>query len=70
MRFAHTSPVYVRVGNDLGIVPEDAAFFVDSMDRAIAFLQSVPGFHSPADRDAMVSMFRQARAVYARLAAR
>jgi hypothetical protein len=70
VRFAHTSPVYVRMGNDRGIVPEDAAFFVDSMGRAIAFLQSVPGFHSPADRDAMASMFQQARAVYARLAAR
>jgi hypothetical protein len=68
--FAHTSPVYVRAGDDRGIVPEDAAFFVASLDRAIAFLRSVPGFHSPADRDAMVIEFQQARAVYARLAAR
>jgi len=70
VRFAHTSPVYVRVGDDHGIVPGDAAFFVTSMDRAIAFLQSLPGFHSPADRDAMVNTFQQARAVYERLAAK
>jgi len=70
VRFAHTSPVYVRVGDDRGIVPEDAAFFVTSMDRAIAFLQSLPGFHSPADRDVMVNTFQQARAVYERLAAK
>jgi hypothetical protein len=70
VRFAHTSPVCVRAGDDRGIVPEDAAFFVASMDRSIAFLQSLPGFHSPADRDAMLSMFQQARAVYQRVAAK
>src|SRR5208283_5306049 len=64
VRFAHTSPVYVRVGDDRGIVPQDAAFFVPIMDRAIAAFQSDPGFQSPADRDAMVSIFQQARTVY------
>jgi len=70
VRFAHTSPVYVRVGSERGIIPEDAAFFVASMDRAITFLESDPGFHSPADRDAMMSMFQQARSVYEHFATR
>ena len=68
VRFAHTSPVYVRAGDDRGIVPEDAAVFVASLDRAIAFLQTLPGFKTSVDRATMMDMFQKARAVYERLA--
>ncbi len=68
VRFAHTSPVYVRVGNDPGIVAEDAEYFVRLMDDEIKFYENLSGFHTDADRQAMVNMFRKARAVYARLA--
>ena len=68
-RFAHTSPVYVRVGRDQGIVPEDAKFFLVWIDREIGFYEKLPGFRSQPDRDAMLEMFRRARRVYERLAA-
>jgi hypothetical protein len=69
-RFAHTSPVYVRVGQDAGIVSEDAKFFLAWIDREIGFYENHPGFRSQADRDAMLEMFRRARRVYERLASR
>jgi hypothetical protein len=67
VRFAHTSPVYIRVGRDPGIVDEDANFFLDWMDREIKFFTTVPGFRREADRRAMVEIFREARTVYERL---
>jgi hypothetical protein len=67
VRFAHTSPVYVRMGSDPGIVPEDAEYFVRLMDLEIKFYQKLSGFRTAADRQAMVNMFQKARAVYERL---
>lgn len=68
VRFAHTSPVYVRIGNDDGIVPEDAKFFLNWIDREMNFYMTLPGFRSDADRQAMLGLFERARRVYARLA--
>jgi hypothetical protein len=68
VRFAHTSPVYIRVGNDRGIVPEDAEYFVRLMDQEIKFYQNISGFRTATDQEVMVNMFKKARAVYARLA--
>jgi hypothetical protein len=68
IRFAHTSPVYVQVGNGRGIVPEDAKFFLDWIDREVKFYKGYSGFRSEQDREAMLEMYRKARAVYARLA--
>jgi len=68
IRFAHTSPVYVQVGNWRGTVPEDAKFFVDWIDREVKFYQGYSGFRSEQDREAMLEMYRKARAVYERLA--
>ncbi len=68
VRFAHTSPVYVRVGNDYGIVPQDAEFFLNWIDREMSFYKALSGFRSEADREAMLALFEKARRVYARLA--
>jgi hypothetical protein len=68
VRFAHTSPVYVQVGQEPGTVAEDAKFFLTWIDRESRFYESMAGFRSDADRQAMLSLFRQARRVYERLA--
>jgi hypothetical protein len=68
IRFAHTSPVYVQVGDGRGIVSEDAKFFIDWMDREMKFYQGYSGFRSEQDRQAMIEMYRKARAVYEQLA--
>jgi hypothetical protein len=70
VRFAHTSPVYIEVSGDSGVVPEDAQFFIDWIDREMAFYMSLPGFRDPAQREAMLGLFRSARQVYASLAGR
>lgn len=69
IRFAHTSPVYVQVGNDCGIVAEDARFFLDWLDRESKFYRKLAGFQKESDRQGMLNLFRQAQAVYERLVA-
>lgn len=68
VQFAQTSPVYVQVGHDRGIVPDDARFFVRLMDREIRHYLNISGFRTAADRQAMLNMYERARAVYSRLA--
>ena len=68
VRFAHTSPVYIEVAGDRGIVVEDASFFLEWIDREAAFYRDLPGFRDPAHRAAMLAFFDSARKVYAKLA--
>jgi hypothetical protein len=70
VRFAHTSPVYVEVAGRTGIVRDDAQFFVDWMDREIAFYRNLEGFREPDHREAMLALFTAARQKYAALADR
>jgi hypothetical protein len=67
IRFAHTSPVYLDVTGQTGIVREDAQFFIDWIDREIAFYRNLPGFREAAEREAMLALFQSARNVYASL---
>lgn len=69
VRFAHTSPVYLEVDGEIGVVREDAKFFIEWMDREIRFYEQLEGFREPAHREAMLELFRAARRVYAALAA-
>jgi hypothetical protein len=64
VRFAHTSPVYVEIPGDRGIVREDAEFFIDWIDREIAYYAVLEGFRAPEHREAMIALFRSAREVY------
>jgi hypothetical protein len=66
--FAHTGPVFVQIGSDQGVVPADAQFFIDWIDREIPVFESVTGFRSESDRQQVLTMFRQARSVYQKLA--
>ena len=70
VHFAHTSPIYVQVGRERGIVPEDAKYFLTWLDRETKFYENFSGFRSDADRQAMLGLFRKARTVYERLATR
>ncbi len=68
VQFAQTSPLYAEVGHDRGIVPDDARFFVQLMNREIEHYRNIQGFHSEADRQAMLDMYTRARAIYSGLA--
>jgi hypothetical protein len=69
IRFAHTSPVYVQVGQDRGVVKEDVEFFLAWLDRETEFYKKHSGFKTESHRQAMLDFFRQARRVYAGLLA-
>jgi hypothetical protein len=64
IRFAHSSPVYVTYGHDSGIVLKDVQFFIEWIDRQIAFFQQEPSFRRAEDRAAMIAFFKKARRVY------
>jgi hypothetical protein len=67
IRFAHTSPVYLQFGEEDSIVIEDARFFLNWMDREIAYYENQPGFKTPQHREELLSFFRRAKAVYSKL---
>ncbi len=69
IRFAQTSPVYVKVGDDRGIVRDDAKFFIEWIDIQMEHYRTEPGFRSPEHREAMLDYFNRAREVYKKLAA-
>jgi hypothetical protein len=68
IRFAHTSPIYLKFDSDAGIVAQDAQFLVKWIEREIAFYQGEPGFKEPSHREEMIAFFQKAKAVYERLA--
>jgi hypothetical protein len=67
IRFAHTSPIYVDVGKPAPAV-DDARFFLEWIDREIAFYRASRDFRHPRHREDMLAFFRQARELYARIA--
>ena len=67
VRFAHTSPVYVKVGGTSGVVAEDAKYLLGLIEQQIKFCET-SHFRSEADRQAMLAFFKKAEAVYTRLA--
>jgi hypothetical protein len=68
IRFAHTSPIYLKFDGDMGVVAQDAQFLLKWIEREIAFYRAEPGFKEPSHRDEMIALFQKARAVYERLA--
>jgi hypothetical protein len=68
IRFAQTSPIWVRVGRDPGIVAEDARYFTAWLQREADFYRKETGFRLPEHQRAMVELFEKGEAVYARLA--
>jgi hypothetical protein len=68
IRFAHTSPIYLKFDSDAGIVAQDAQFLVRWIEREIAFYRAEPGFKEPSHREEMIGLFQKAKGVYDKLA--
>jgi hypothetical protein len=68
IRFAHTSPVYIQFEDHNGIVPSDAQFFVDWIDRELSFYKKETRFRTQQEQAEMLRFFEQARAIYTKLA--
>ena len=63
--FGSTSPVYVTVGNEPVRSPEDAEFFVRWIDRLDEAAQAHQGWNTAAEREHVLRLLAEARAVYA-----
>jgi hypothetical protein len=62
--FAHTSPVCVTVDGAPRRSAEDAAYFVEWIERLIAMTLLKGRFASDAERDAVIAEFRAGQAYY------
>jgi hypothetical protein len=62
--FAHTSPIYVTVDGAPQRSADDAAYFIDWIDRLIAMTEREGRFESDADREASIAEFRAGQDYY------
>jgi len=67
--YAHTSPVYVTLGGRPPASRADAEFFIAQIDALIAKMDERGNFAHRGQRDAIVAKFREAQAIYRRIAA-
>jgi hypothetical protein len=69
VRFAQTSPIWIRAGRDPGIVASDALYFAAWLRREAEFYRRETRFQSPAHRQAMVALLEAGERAYRGLAA-
>lgn len=62
--FAHTSPVWLQVGESPVTSSEDAQFFIEWIDKLIQVLSARNRFEKTEDREAVERLFRQAQDRY------
>jgi hypothetical protein len=67
--FAHTSPVYVIVDGRGAASADDAAYFVEWIDRFIELAVREGRYPSDEARDAVLATFAEGRAWYEAMAA-
>ena len=62
--FGHTSPVYVIVSGRGVAKCDDAAYFVEWIERLIGVTEAKARFPSDADRERVITQFREGQAYY------
>ena len=62
--FAHTSPVYVRVGGALAQSPADARFWAEWIDKLIERTIARGALKDEARRAEVTDLFRKAQAIF------
>jgi TolB protein len=66
--YATTSPVYVSVAGAPVRSAVDASYFVAWIDRLIAATRSNTSWNTEAEKESVLSMLREARGKYAKMA--
>lgn len=66
--YAHTSPIYFRVGRPSLQRPESARFFLAAIDESLKWIDSWGRYNSDQQREDVKELFRRGREVYAALA--
>jgi hypothetical protein len=62
--WAHTSPVYLRERPEAARVREAAGFFLDQIGRAEVWIGTKARFDDAGQRERMLQLFGEGRAVY------
>jgi TolB protein len=62
--FAHTSPVYVTIGEKPISSPEDARFYIDWIDKLIARVEEQGRFATSERKADVIRLFRSAQEIY------
>lgn len=65
--WAHTSPVYLRRTSDQARVRASSAFFLEQIDGATTWLATRARFDNTSQRERMLQLFADGRAVFERL---
>jgi hypothetical protein len=66
--FAHTSPIYLKVGNTPARRAQAAGAWIDEIEESVRFIRKNYRFAADADRATALGRFEQARQHYAKLA--
>jgi Tol biopolymer transport system component len=66
--YATTSPIYLELGGPMSAAPGDAQYFRDWIDRILAHAGGRSDYNTEAERQATLTILRDAAAVYSRLA--
>ncbi len=69
IEFSHTSPAYLLLDGKPVRFSEDARTILEKVDQLIRYTESKAAFRKPEEREETLSLYRQARAIYERLAA-
>ncbi len=64
---AHTSPIYLQVGDRKPRSPEDAAFFLTWIDEALTWLEETANIPDPDQRQEMRNLFEEAKGIYEKM---
>jgi len=62
--YAHARPIYVTVDGAGVSRPNDAAYFVEWIDRLIEMCETKGVYSSDADRASVVALFREGQTYY------
>ncbi|MFC1606985.1 PQQ-binding-like beta-propeller repeat protein [Candidatus Latescibacterota bacterium] len=66
---AHSAPIYIKLNDQPIHSPEDADYFAEWIDKHIALLDSADHFENSAQKERTFKLYRDAQAVYEKLAA-
>ncbi|MFQ5741754.1 MAG: hypothetical protein ACE5JX_22380 [Acidobacteriota bacterium] len=67
--FAHSSPVYVLVGDRNPLVDEDVVYFQRYLQALIDYADNLESWHNEEQKSMTLRGFRRAAAAFARLGA-
>ena len=65
--FAHTSPLYVRVGRAGEEKKNAAAWFSDAIERSLEWVRTKGRFYNDTQRQEVVDLFREGQSIYRRI---